>query len=92
MRRQRSERRELLQLLHRMIEEVSVGNEQHHHIKPLPSAHDNVKIAVFLIFLMFYMISPVRLSSVCLSSVCNTRAPYSGGSNFRQYLYGIGIR
>jgi len=31
-----------------------------------------------------YMLSPVRLSSVC-----NVRAPYSGGSNFRQYFYGI---
>ena len=30
------------------------------------------------------MLSPVRLSSVC-----NARAPYSGGSNFRQYFYGI---
>ena len=29
--------------------------------------------------------------SVCrLSVVCNIRAPYSGGSNFRQYFYGIG--
>jgi len=27
--------------------------------------------------------------SVCLSSVCNARAPYSGGWNFRQYFYGI---
>ena len=27
--------------------------------------------------------------SVCRLSVCNVRAPYSGGSNFRQYLYGI---
>ena len=37
------------------------------------------------------MLSPVRLPSVvCLSSVvCNVRAPYSGGSNFRQYFYGI---
>ena len=27
---------------------------------------------------------------VCrLSVVCNVRAPYSGGSNFRQYFYGI---
>jgi len=34
-----------------------------------------------------YMLSPVRLS-VCLSVVC-TRAPYSGGSNFRQYFYSI---
>ena len=30
-----------------------------------------------------------RPSVVCLSSVCNARAPYSGGSNFRQYFYGI---
>jgi len=28
--------------------------------------------------------------SVCrLSVICNTRAPYSGGSNFPQYFYGI---
>ena len=31
-----------------------------------------------------YMLSPVRLSVVC-----NVRAPYSGGSNFWQYFYGI---
>ena len=37
----------------------------------------------------------VCLSSVCLSVVChlsvacNVRAPYSGGSNFRQFFYGI---
>ena len=30
-----------------------------------------------------------RPSVVCLSSVCNVRAPYLGGSNFRQYFYGI---
>jgi len=29
--------------------------------------------------------SVCRLSSV----VCNARAPYSGGSDFRQYLYGV---
>ena len=29
--------------------------------------------------------------SVCrLSVVCNVRAPYSGGSNFRQYFYSFG--
>jgi len=33
------------------------------------------------------MLSPVRLSSVC-----NARAPYSGGSNFRQFFYGIWYR
>jgi len=32
------------------------------------------------------MLSPVRLLSV----VCNVCALYSGGSNFRQYFYGIG--
>jgi len=31
------------------------------------------------------MLSPVRLWYV----VCNVHAPYSGGSNFRQYFYGI---
>ena len=39
------------------------------------------------------MLLPVRLSvsrlSVCRLSVCNVRAPYSDGSNFRQYFYGI---
>jgi len=30
--------------------------------------------------------------SVCLSSVCNARAPYSGGCNFRQYCYSIWYR
>ena len=36
------------------------------------------------------MLSPVRLSSVCcLSVVCNVRAPYSGGSDFRQYFYDV---
>ena len=34
-----------------------------------------------------YLLSPVRLSVVC-----NVRAPYSGGSNFRQYFYGIRYR
>jgi len=30
-----------------------------------------------------------RPSVVCLSVVGNARAPYSDGSNFRQYFYGI---
>ena len=30
-------------------------------------------------FLANVMLSPARLSSVCLSVVCNARAPYSGG-------------
>jgi len=28
-------------------------------------------------------------SVVCLSVVCNARAPYSGDSNFQQYFYSI---
>jgi len=47
-------------------------------------------------FAICYRPSVCRLS-VCLSSVvcrlssvvCNARAPYSGGSTFRQYFYGI---
>jgi len=35
-----------------------------------------------------YMLSPVRLS-VCRLSVCNVRAHYSAGWNFRQYFYAI---
>jgi len=31
-----------------------------------------------------YMLSPIRLSSVC-----NAHAPYSGDCNFPQYFYGI---
>jgi len=30
-----------------------------------------------------------RTSVVCLSVVCNVRAPYSGGCNFPQYFYSI---
>jgi len=37
-----------------------------------------------LTFTFAIMLSPVRLSVVY-----NVRAPYSGGSNFRQYFYGI---
>jgi len=42
-------------------------------------------------FSSFLALFAVACPSVCLSSVvCNARAPYSGGSNFRQYFYGIG--
>jgi len=40
-------------------------------------------------FAICYRPSVCRLSVVCLSVVCTVRAPYSGGSNFRQYFYGI---
>ena len=46
--------------------------------------HRTVSI-IFPFISVRYMLSPVRLSSVC-----NARALYSGGSNFRQYFYGIG--
>jgi len=32
------------------------------------------------------LIAVARPSVVCLSVACNARAPYSGGSNFRQYF------
>ena len=32
------------------------------------------------------MLSPVRLSFVCLSSVCNVRAPYSISRDIAQYF------
>ena len=42
---------------------------------------------------LFAIARPSVCLSVCLSvcrlSVCNARAPYSGGSNFRHYLSGI---
>jgi len=31
----------------------------------------------------------VALPSVCRRSVCNARAPYSGGCNFGQFFYDI---
>jgi len=34
-------------------------------------------------------LSVCRMSVCRLSVVCNVRAPYSGGSNFRQYFYGV---
>ena len=41
----------------------------------------------------FAIYAVARPSVVCRLSVClsvgNARAPYSGGSNFRQYFYGI---
>ena len=54
---------------------------------------DGYDLCFILIFAIFserhvhvrYMLSPVRLSSV----VGNARAPYSVGSNFRQYFYSI---
>jgi len=39
-------------------------------------------------FAICYLPSVCRLS-VCLSVVCNARAPYSGGCNFQKFFYGI---
>jgi len=39
--------------------------------------------------LMFTFAICCRPLSVCLSSVCNTRAPYSGSCNFWQFFYCI---
>jgi len=36
-----------------------------------------------------FAICVARLSVVCLPVVCNARALYSAGSNFRQYFYAI---
>ena len=43
----------------------------------------------FLLVLFLANNAIARPPVVCLSVVCNVRAPYSGGSNFRQYFYGI---
>ena len=52
---------------------------------PLPQQGDRASPNFRLIFSeRRYMLSPVRLSVVC-----NVRAPYSGGSNVRQYFYGF---
>jgi len=44
----------------------------------------------FLANVSKFMFTICYRPSVCrLSVVCNVRAPYSGGSNIRQYFYGI---
>ena len=42
-----------------------------------------------VMFAICYRPSVCQSSVVCLSVVYNARAPYSGGSSFRQYFYGI---
>ena len=39
--------------------------------------------------LHFHVRYAVAHPSACRLSVCNARAPYSGGRNFRQYFYGV---
>jgi len=48
-----------------------------------------IRIFTEHIFSTCYMSSSVRPSAVCLSSVCNVRAPYSGDSHFRQHFFAI---
>jgi len=47
-----------------------------------------VTIAAVVSILCKFLANVNSRLSVCLS-VCNVRAPYSGGSNFRQRFYGI---
>ena len=47
-------------------------------------------VGVKVVFSESELLFVVARPSLCrLSVVCNVRAPYSGGSNFRQYFYGI---
>ena len=59
---------------------------------PLQHLQSNSRVRLFLANVnsrsrSLYAVA--RPSVVCLSVVCNVRAPYSGGSNFRQYFYGV---
>jgi len=45
-----------------------------------------IKLTLLLVTIIF---SECYRPSVCLSSVCNVCAPYSGDWNFRQYCYPI---
>ena len=50
-----------------------------------------VKLLLFLanVHSRSRLLFAVACPSICLSVVCNVRAPYSDGSNFLQYFYGI---
>jgi len=52
--------------------------------QPILQCASQYTVPVFSERELTYLLSPVRLSVVC-----NVRPPYSGGSNFRQYFYGI---
>ena len=67
---------------------ISVNTASRRTHLPLTFKSVDLRFALAIVWFLAnvrYMLSPVRLSSV----VCNVRAPYSGGSNFRQYFYGI---
>ena len=63
---------------------VHADHRQSHQTQPCPS--------VGLLFRFLFSERELTFTfAICcrLSSVCNARAPYSGGSNIRQYFYGI---
>ena len=58
--------------------------------KRLPSVtFAEEKVLIFSERELKFMFAICRRPSVCLSSVCNVRAPYSGDWYFRQYFYAI---
>ena len=77
--------------LQRLTTTLEAINLQHHTIMIIVINYD-VSVSFLANVNSLYAVARpsvvCRLSSVCLS-VGNTRAPYSGGSNFRQYFYGI---
>jgi len=77
--------------------EISIGpararNQQHTKYAGISYARKcNCVIVTIAPLRSLYAVArpSVSVSVVCRLSVCNVRAPYSGGSNFRQYFYGI---
>jgi len=61
-----------------------------HKVRQQLCAVASPKILIFSERELTFMFAICCRPSVCLSSVvCNARAPYSGGCNFRQFIYGI---
>jgi len=61
---------------------------RHFKLRNLVSFKIYLKVSLSALLAICRRPSVCRLSA-CLSSVCNTRAPYSAGWIFRQYFYGI---
>ena len=55
----------------------------------LTSGKSSFGLGLNFSFKLTFMFAICCRPSVCRLSVGNARAPYSGGSNFRQYFYGI---
>jgi len=70
---------------------VGLTGHQYLHCTVSYSLKDNAtkNITVFSKRELTFTFAICCRPSVCLSVVCNVRAPYSGGSSFRQYFYGI---